>query len=463
MKKSIRQNWENNRAIWLKNNLSADLIKLCQRNDIEIPKMVNPDSDGNRWGNWQWHIKNRVTTVSDLLKLHPEYVGQEKALARWLESYDLSILPLNQIQPNGINKFLPHPGVISEIDPYGVQQEHALILRERDNQKYYLSTRKPGYATFLPIIGGGANRVYCPIGCAGCYRGPQTRFNEPLRNIKEDGSIENIIIPNPVDQIRWLVEEWNSNQEFKNVYDILISGGEPMMLSNSVWKLMLMELEKATNLRSFRICTGALFLGLPFRFDEEFINLLTDFRNRTGIQVKLSVHISHPENITPEAIIYARRLVSAGIELLPQCPLEAGVNFWMNDLEKTEQTLRRLDLLLATVIGVRGYKWIIDMQRRRVNEGVSILSAIEVWRRLHDCHQGESDITRPTSLALFFPHELGNLNLSFHSLWAIKMEVAKDVVKYQIPHPAGGWLNYEEPLWKEVNDDEKILEKLRNS
>lgn len=462
MKKLMQITWTESRAMWLKYHLGADLKIACQRNDIEIPEIKNLKNNEDHWGDWRWHLKNRVSNVIDLLKLRPEYLGQEQVLADWLESYDLSILPLNQMQPNGINKFLPRPDIASEIDPYGVQQEHALVLSKRDKQKYYLATRKPGYATFLAIIGSGANRVYCPIGCAGCYRGPQTRFNKPLCSISKSDLVENIVTPSPVDQVRWLVKEWNRNKEFKNIYDILMSGGEPMMLPNRVWKAILIELEKAINLRSFRICTGALFLGLPFRFDNEFIQLLTDFRARTGVQVKLSVHISHPENITPEAIIYARRLLNAGIELLPQCPIEPEVNFWAKDLQKTEKTLRRLDLLLAIVIGVRGYKWIIDMQRRRVNKSASILSVIEIWRRLHDCHQGESDITRPTSLALFFPHERGNLNLSFHSLWAIKMEVGQNIVKYKIPHPAGGWLDYEEPLWKGVNDDKQILEKMRS-
>lgn len=118
---------------------------------------------------------------------------------------------------------------------------------------------------------------------------------------------------------------------------------------------------------------------------------------------------------------------------------------------------------LALAVGARGYKWIIDMQRRRVSEGVSMLSAIEVWRGLHDGHQGESDITRPTSLALFFPHERGNLNLSFHSLWAMRMEVdiPRATVRYRLPHPAGGWLDYEEPLWKGVNDNPDRLLELR--
>jgi len=447
-----RQQLDNIRACWLEKNLDEETRTICQRHNIAIPKTEKQESS-EVWGDWKWHISARVHDLMSFLLLFPQYQGQEHELSEWLKSYDLSILPLNLLQPEGVQKFLPRPGLVPAPDPYGVQQEHSIVLREEDGKKFYLATRKPGYATFLPILSGGASRVFCPIGCAGCYRGAQTRFNEPLRIIKKDGTTEDIQIPQPVEQIRWLVERWNLDPQFSEVYDILISGGEPMILPNSVWKQMLDELKNAKYLKSLRICTGALFLGLPFRFDDEFIGILTDFRKTTGVSIKMSTHISHPENITPEAIFFARKILRAGIEILPQIPLEGGVNFWMDDLQRTARTLRQLDRLLALAVGTRAYKWIVDMQKRRVNQGVSIISAIEVWRILHDGHCGESDITRPTSLALFFPHERGNLNLSFHSLWAIKKQVdqKRAVVRYKIPHPAGGWLDYEEPLWPGAN------------
>jgi len=232
------------------------------------------------------------------------------------------------------------------------------------------------------------------------------------------------------------------------------------MLPNHTWQAMLQALTSAKHLQSLRICTGALFLGLPFRFDTAFITLLTQFREQTGVQVKLSCHVAHTEQITPEAIEYANRLRAAGIEILPQCPLEEGVNVWRNDMEKSILTLRRLDRLLSLAIGTRSYKWIVDMQGT-----VPLLFAIELWRTIHDCHQEDSDITRPTSFAAFLPLPIGNLNLSYHSLWAMEMKVnqAKNTVSYRIPHAAQEWVMYTEPLYAGINDNPKLLEQLRAS
>lgn len=447
---------------WCAELLDDETEALCHRNNIEVKVMREERSgeDGIVWGDWKWHLANRLTDkhLNNFLTLFPEYKEREELLKKYLESYDLSILPLNLLQKEGVRKFLPRLGLIPSPDPYGVQRAHSVVLREEGGKKFYLSTHKPGYASFLPILGGGAGRVFCPIGCAGCYRGPQTRFLEPLRITHADGSHETVWIPQPEQQAAWLVEEWNMRPKFSGVYDILFSGGEPMVLPNDVWEKILAHMENAKHLRSFRICTGALFLGLPFRFDDEFIQLLAEFRKRTGVQVKLAVHISHPENITPESVHFAKKLVHNGIELLPQCPLEPGVNFWMDDLVKTVETLRRLDRLLAVVVGTRCYKWILDMQG-----GVSLLPAIEVWRRVHDRHQEDSDITRSTSFALFLPQPEGNTNLSYHSLWAIQMCVDKTrgTVHYRIPHPSGTWVDYEEPIWENINDYPLRLEMLR--
>ncbi len=287
----------NMRAFWLAQNLNKETRTLCERNGIFIPTTsTNPISSPDVWGDWKWHIKNRLSAnqIDYFHILFPEYKTNQNSLNEYLKSYDLGILPLNLQLPSGVRKFLPKTGFKPEPDPYGVQRVHSVITHKEAGKKYYVTTHKPGYATFLPILGAGANRLYCPIACAGCYRGPQTRFNEPMSIIHADGTKESILIPNPVLQIKWLIEKWNK-PEYSHVYDILLSGGEPMMLSNEIWEEVLLELKQAKHLLNFRICTGALFLGIPFRFDDKFIALLVKFRDETGVQIKLSTHISHPE------------------------------------------------------------------------------------------------------------------------------------------------------------------------
>lgn len=411
------------------------------------------------WGNWRWHLRNRLEGNRDLdlfLKLFPQFQGKKDDLEQYLEWYNLSILPLNLVAGDGVLNFLPEVGQQLKPDPYGIRRGYSTVTRrDKDGKLWYLATRKPEYATFLFVM-----NVSCPIGCARCYRGYQTRHRKPFTLIYDDDSEEKLYLPGPVKQLEWLVERWNSEEQFKGVYDILVSGGEPLMAPDRTIKQLLSVAAEAKYLKAFRICTGTLFLGLPFRFGDELISLLLDFKESTGKQVGINAHIAHPDQMTPEAVYSAGRLSNAGFDLMAQTPLIEGVNVWQDDLERTVETLRRLDQLVWFNTGRRPYKWIVDMQK-----SVSVLTAIEVYRRVHDRHQVDSDTTRPTSFALFIDHPTGNINLSYHSLWAMKMQVDTENgrVLYQIPHPAGNWIEYEEPLMPGVNDTPEALERLKKA
>src|SRR4030042_4013236 len=94
------ENLGKERARWLAQNLDEETVSLCRRNGIGIPK----GDTGNRenWGDWRWHIKNRLSKekLNDFLELFPEFKDREAELIEYLTSYDLSILPLNLLLKN---------------------------------------------------------------------------------------------------------------------------------------------------------------------------------------------------------------------------------------------------------------------------------------------------------------------------------------------------------------------------
>ena len=116
----------------------------------------------------------------------------------------------------------------------------------------------------------------CPIGCVSCYKGEFTR----VRGRKFYTNLSKAVNV----QSKLLVEHLNKHPEIKLV---VVSGGEPLLLSNEGIKKMLNYFEKARHLAEFRICTGTIFQGLPFRINDELLDSLWNFENRLGIKVTL--------------------------------------------------------------------------------------------------------------------------------------------------------------------------------
>lgn len=335
------------RGIWLNQILDDEIRNICQQNDIKIP--ICHGKGKSPWGNWQWHLKHRLTDQSlDLfLKLFPRYQGQK--LETYCEDFNLSILPLNLLLGSDVlSKFLPEIGFVAKEDPYGCVREESTIYQENMRGKIYLGSRKPKYKTILMILSSIADRVNCPIGCAHCYR-PARFKNRKWELIKDDGIREPLMFLPPTNHAAELVKRWNNDPLLSDAYDLILSGGEPLMLSNTTIKEMLKELGKAKYLKTLRICTGTVFLGLPFRIDDELIQIFKDFEKKTGVIVDFNVHLSHPANFSPEAIMAARKIREAGFDILTQVPLEEGVNFWRNDIPRTIEILRRVARLTQFV------------------------------------------------------------------------------------------------------------------
>ncbi len=449
----------------------GDLVKkLCKQNGVYVPEInIKFKSHGKYfmgvakswWMDYRYHLSNRLDGRKDyvcFIELFPQYkdqIGLEKYLK---DEYSLSVLPLNLSfgLEQAVKNHLPKLGFQSKVDPYAIKHDSAVVVGCKNGKKFYVATRKPKYATYLltlttPWVHNPTKGTFlCPIGCTHCYRGFETRNR---KNIKITNTNEELVSSKIREQTSALLKQWNPE-----VYDVLISGGEPLLFDNNVWRRDIINvLKDCQHIKSFRICTGALALGLFARFDDEFVDMLTNLRMEKGVQVGINAHLAHPENFTPEMIEKSLLLKNNNIRIMPQVPLIEGVNFWNRDLPRTLNVIRRISRLSTFVLNEPVYKYILDMQG-----SVSLLQAIRVYRSLFDRHQGESNIVKPTSFELFVKGRSGNVNLSYHTLFAMKMSVNKKAkrVIYEIPHPSGEKVRWVEGLIEGVNDDEGILKKV---
>lgn len=403
------------------------------------------------WGDVSFHIRHRIQTADELIIARPELIKKSTVISNIIKNknYLLSILPLNLLMPNEVlSQFIPPddfsmPHPLKDIDPYGIASTKLV----KDN--IWFASQKFAHTVLMNLHG------HCLIGCSDCYKSFYVR---------EKGHENDLGAGNPFEdkptnlerQAKILVSWLNSNPQ---VYDVIVSGGEPLMRSNAHLKVMLGIFEKAKFLKVLRICTGTIFLGLPFRIDDELLNILEEFSAKTGVRITFQAHLSNHFQITPEAIIAVRKIRKKGFSIYSQVPIKEGINFFSNDIAKTKCYWTELGKL-QFLIGVDPYKVIIDMHPRTLSYFVPIELMIKVWSDVYESHNSP-ELERPKTISILCKG--GNIQLSGHSLFAMHkvIDMKSKIVTYHIPvlfrkQP----FTYQEPL-SEFNKQSNSLDILK--
>ncbi len=420
------------------------------------------DKEHLNWGDTAFHLKYRARNFEDLAAAGVDFASpgySKEALEKvTAEGYDLSVLPLNLVLPDSVKrKFIPELDYFEKTstggpDPYGIFTKGSKLVNEHGE---YLASRK----TTRVDAGEGQWKTalmnvtdVCPIGCAGCYKSAiGTREDSPEIELE-------IGKHRVIRQTGELVTYLNSHPD---VYDTIVSGGEPLMYDNATIKEMLTGFERADSLRILRICTGAIFQGLPTRIDEELLGNLKEFSDKTGKQVTFNAHLSNHYQLTPEALMAVDRIKQHGFDIYSQVPIQEGVNFFKDDPQKTKEYWIEMGKR-QTIAGVQPYKFIVDMHPRTQKRYVPIEPLIGAWSEVYDSHT-HPELQRPKTLSVLM--EDGNIVLGGHTLFAMKKEVGKDFVTYQVPlicrdGKVAKTFTYREPL-QPYNSDPKSLDNLR--
>ena len=250
------------------------------------------------WDDWKWQLKNRLTQkaqISKYLKLsEEESLGLDIAGDKLL----VSITPhfFNLIDPDDPNcpirkQVIPtkEEGVVLSYeneDPVGEEQSMAIPG---------LVHRYPDRVLFLVTDRCGSYCRYC------------TR-SRLVSNAQGYGFRPNI--DQCLDYIRKHTE----------IRDVLISGGDPLLLSDSKLTVLFNELAQIPHVEFIRI-GSRLPVFLPQRITSGLLSALKAHPN-----LWMSIHVNHPKECTVELKDACHKLANAGIPLGNQSVLLKGVN-----------------------------------------------------------------------------------------------------------------------------------------
>ncbi|MBW1921605.1 MAG: KamA family radical SAM protein, partial [Deltaproteobacteria bacterium] len=106
----------------------------------------------------------------------------------------------------------------------------------------------------------------------------------------------------------------------KKIRDVLLSGGDPLLLSDRELDSILGKLRSISHVQIIRIGTRVP-CTLPQRITPRLVNMLRRYQ-----PLYINTHFNHPAEITPEASLACQRLADGGMPLGCQTVLLRGVN-----------------------------------------------------------------------------------------------------------------------------------------
>ena len=120
-------------------------------------------------------------------------------------------------------------------------------------------------------------------------------------------------------------------REHTEIRDVLLSGGDPLLLEDNYLERILSELRSIPHLEIIRI--GTRVPGtLPARITEDLCAILKKYH-----PLYFNIHFNHPSELTPEVEKACSKLADIGIPLGSQTVLLKGVN----DNSKTMKELMK--------------------------------------------------------------------------------------------------------------------------
>lgn len=156
------------------------------------------------------------------------------------------------------------------------------------------------------------------------------------------------------------------------VRDVIISGGDPLMLSDAKLRSILQRLRSIPHVQILRVHTRMPCVQ-PHRITKELADMIGSFK-----PVYVNVHFNHPREVTREAERALDLLADAGIPLGNQTVLLRGVN----DDPKVMMELCH-KLLMCRVRPYYLYQADMvkgtDHLRTRVEDGIAIIQSLRGW------------------------------------------------------------------------------------
>lgn len=277
------------------------------------PRGTWADVPDDRWRDWTWQLRHQVRTLDRLGRCLRPTVAEREGFDEVVTRFPLGITPYYAALMDPYDPSCP-------IRRQAVPQRAELAVVADDlsdplGEERFLVA--PGLVHRYPDRALLYASHLCPVYCRHCTR--RRKVSDPGSAL-DDGQLEQALA--------YL-------REHSEVRDVLVSGGDPLMLPDERLDALLGQLRAIPHIEIVRLCTR-FPATLPFRFTPALLRRLARHQ-----PLLLHTQFNHPRECTPEAARCLRAIADAGINTANQMVLLAGVNDHAAAVRRTNRWLLR--------------------------------------------------------------------------------------------------------------------------
>jgi len=314
--------------------LDNNAIRRRSTNKSRILKYF--DATGQEWNDWKWqtrHIIRKAETLKSLVKLTDEEyeavaLARENRIPFGITPYYLSLMDYQADRKRDYAvraQVIPPLNYVTKLKEMREKHELSMdFMLERDTSPIEGITRRyPMIVILKPIL-------TCPQICVYCQRNWEIEDvyspSAALSREKLDAAIQ------------WIADT-------PEIIEVLITGGDPLLLSNSKIEYMLRKLSRIEHVERIRIGTRTP-VTLPQRITDSLIRVISRFHAPGKREILIVTHFEHSYEITPQSMNAVQKFLRNGIKVYNQ------LVYTRYNSRKFEAAALRLKLCL---IGVTPY------------------------------------------------------------------------------------------------------------
>jgi lysine 2,3-aminomutase len=281
----------------------------------EFLRRCYPDATLEEWNDWRWQNRNRVRTLADLERMITLSDEERDAIRRHTGALPVGITPYyaslldHQDASQGLRRTVVP--VLGEYETSRGENEDPLG-EDSHSPVPGLVHRYPDRVLLLVTN-------FCSVYCRYCTRARMV------------GSVgERSVKKTDIELALAYIEQTPV------IRDVLISGGDPLSLDDDRLEYILRRLRKIPHVEFIRIGSKQPVVQ-PMRITPSLTRILKRYH-----PLWMSLHFTHPDELTPEVAEACGRLADAGIPLGSQTVLLKDVNDNIDTMKKLMHGLLKI-------------------------------------------------------------------------------------------------------------------------